>query len=219
MTTKFGRTTPSQMSMLLLAGIDYSISLVDMELLDEEKMNMMTSGRKLLQKMTGEDFGFDLTNWRNFFINNDENDEYGYKHPYAFEDVDEAIRQAILDPHRRQIIAKREKRAHELLDLLLKNPQISFSSKLRIEIPESGGVYRIIENGSSGERTVLVGYSKNIRSSLMGNSIKSMLQRVARDGIDSYALQVVLLSETEMVWFAQFAIDELKPLFHESITA
>ncbi|HXD10446.1 MAG TPA: hypothetical protein VN653_10315, partial [Anaerolineales bacterium] len=163
MTTKFGRTTLSQMLMLALAGIDDSINRVEIELSDEEKMNRMALGRKLLQKMTGMDFGFDLTIWRNFFMTND---EYEYKHPYAFENVDKAIQLAILDTNRKQIIDMREKRANELLNMLLKSQLISFSNNSARNIPETNGVYRIVESDLIQKDTVYIGQSKNIRSHL-----------------------------------------------------
>jgi hypothetical protein len=115
MTTRFGRTTPSQMFMLALAGIDDSIGGVETELSDEEKINKMTSGRKLLNKMTGKDYGFDLAGWRNFLMNDDENDEFGYNHPYAFESVDKAIQKSLSNTSRESLIAEIRKRGLDAL--------------------------------------------------------------------------------------------------------
>ena len=116
--------------------------------------------------MTGEDFGFDLVIWRNFFLK-DDNDEYGYKHPYAFENVDEAIQLAILDTNRKRIIEMRERRANELLNMILKSPLIPLDENLTKNVPGTGGVYRIVENDSSGKNSVYIGQSKNILSHLI----------------------------------------------------
>ncbi|HET9906762.1 MAG TPA: hypothetical protein VFQ23_08970 [Anaerolineales bacterium] len=115
MTTKFGRTTPSQMYMLALAGIDDSIDQVELELSDEERISKITWGRRLLQHMTGKDFGFDLVSWRNFLMTNDDNDKFGYKHPYAFENVDKEIQRSISDASQERLITEIKKRGLDKL--------------------------------------------------------------------------------------------------------
>jgi hypothetical protein len=103
------------MYMLALAGIDDSIDQDEIELSDEERMSKITWGRKLLQNMTGKDFGFDLASWRNFLITNDDSDEFGYNHPYAFNNVDKEIQRALLDENRERLIVEIRKRGLDTL--------------------------------------------------------------------------------------------------------
>ena len=103
------------MYMLALAGVDDSIDRVEIEFSDEERISAITWGRRLLQNMTGEDFGFDLASWRNFLLTNDDNNKFGYNHPYAFKNVDEEIQRSLLDASRERLIAEIRKRGLDTL--------------------------------------------------------------------------------------------------------
>jgi len=54
----------------------------------------------------------------------------------------------------------------------------------------------------------------------MGKKVKSILQRISREkNIDSYSVQFIPLNEIEKDWFAQFAIEKLRPLVYDSTPA
>ena len=56
----------------------------------------MRRGHAALVGTTGQDFGYDLVKWREFLVDHD--NEFGYRHRYAFSSVDQAVEQAIADP-------------------------------------------------------------------------------------------------------------------------
>ncbi|HEV2293073.1 MAG TPA: hypothetical protein VGR35_04405 [Tepidisphaeraceae bacterium] len=75
-----------------------------------ERIAAMRQGRFDLVRATGEDFGFNLSAWRDHLLGNK---ELGYKHPYAFATVDRAVRNAMSDEEAARLatIASGEKKA------------------------------------------------------------------------------------------------------------
>ena len=55
----------------------------------------MRAGHAELVRSTGFDFGFDVGLWRELLLTAE---EFGYRHPYGFANVDRTIRDAIADP-------------------------------------------------------------------------------------------------------------------------
>jgi hypothetical protein len=101
----FGRVTPIHKEMLRLAGyvVDYDQRTIRLAKTDDDFFDTMREGRRSLRKSTGRDFGFDLAAWREFLAAAPD-DEFGYRHPYAFRGVDGAVRRATKDPRRAQLV-------------------------------------------------------------------------------------------------------------------
>lgn len=99
----FGRVTPSQMYMLFLVGYRISGSGVTLEIPDEERKERIAQAREDLKQMTGRDFGYDLTAWRDFLVSSK---DYGYAHPYAYKNVSKAIEEAISDSERIRVVSQ-----------------------------------------------------------------------------------------------------------------
>jgi hypothetical protein len=100
----FGNVTPIQMDMLRLAGygVDYQARRIRLSRSDDERSKNMRAGRAGLRRATGHDFGFDLAAWHEFLAS--EEDESGYRHPYAFGGVASAIRRAIGNKRRLRLV-------------------------------------------------------------------------------------------------------------------
>jgi hypothetical protein len=100
----WGRVTPSQMFMLMLAGHVLRRYLVPPDIVepDGDRIEAMKEGRELLRGLTGEDFGDDLPRWHAFLISG--KDEWGYRHPYAWRTVRPAIERAMGDQDRLRLV-------------------------------------------------------------------------------------------------------------------
>ena len=83
----------------MLGLIGYQTDLLQRRIVRRSELEAKTRAIKLghqqLVEMTGRDFGYDVAKWREFMLQH--NEEYGYKHPYAFKAVDRAIVDAIRD--------------------------------------------------------------------------------------------------------------------------
>jgi len=101
----FGRVIPIHLDILQLAG--YAPDWVQRDLrpaaTDEECLRVMRAGRVALRRATGQDFGYDLAAWREF-LSFAADDEFGYRHPYAFSAVDRAVQRAIRSRRRRRLV-------------------------------------------------------------------------------------------------------------------
>jgi hypothetical protein len=91
----FGRCTPVQIAMLELAGYDLGVPKRTFVHDVEERLAGMREGRGSLVLLTGQDYGFDLRNWRGYLLTSGE--DLGYTHPYAFRSVDRAVEHALAD--------------------------------------------------------------------------------------------------------------------------
>ena len=100
----WGRITPSQGFMLMLAGHVLRRHFVEPVTVepDDERLESMKQGRDRLCSLTGQDFGYDLARWHELLIGNDE--EWGYRHPYAWKTVRRAIEKAMDDPDRIRLV-------------------------------------------------------------------------------------------------------------------
>jgi hypothetical protein len=105
----WGKVTPSQMFMLMLAG-----HVLDRRFVasgkpdpkddpDEARLASMRMGRDRLRRLTGHDCGYDLGRWHQLLLG-DADDEWGYRHPYAWRSVRPAIEEAINDPDRLRLL-------------------------------------------------------------------------------------------------------------------
>lgn len=92
----FGRIVPIHFDILGLIGWRLSPGGSELIAFEPERLEQMRSGHADLVKSAGQDFGYDLAKWREFLLAHDE--EFGYRHPYAFAAVDRAVRAAIADP-------------------------------------------------------------------------------------------------------------------------
>ena len=92
----FGRCTGVQMAILELAGYDLGEPEPTFIRHEQMRLAVMRESLRNLVEWTGQDYGFDLSLWREFLIAYGE--EHGYTHPYAFGSVDEAILRAANDP-------------------------------------------------------------------------------------------------------------------------
>jgi hypothetical protein len=101
----FGRVMPIHRDMLQLANyvVDYDQRTIRLAKTDDDFLETMREGRASLCKHTGRDFGFDLDAWREFLAAAPD-DEFGYRHPYAFRGVDGAVRRTTKDPRRAQLV-------------------------------------------------------------------------------------------------------------------
>ena len=106
----FGNVTPIQMDKLRLAGygVDYQARRIRLSRSDDERLNNMRAGRAGLRRATGRDFGLDLGAWHEFLTSEEE--ESGYRHPYAFRGVASAIRRAIGNKQRQRLAKQLGKR-------------------------------------------------------------------------------------------------------------
>jgi hypothetical protein len=62
----------------------------------EERLKAIVSGRQLLRELTEQDFGYDLSRWHAYLLENE--GEWGYTHPYAWSGVQKAVEKALGDP-------------------------------------------------------------------------------------------------------------------------
>ena len=91
----FGRCVPVHIYMLRMAGYDLRQLKQTVTSDEQTRLAQMREGHQSLVKMTGHDFGFDLKRWREYLLADGK--EHGYKHPYAFSNVDKAIQSVIRD--------------------------------------------------------------------------------------------------------------------------
>jgi len=99
----WGRITPCQGDMLMLAGHAlrrYHMPRGTVET-DEDRLEAMRQGRQNLRRLTGQDFGYDLARWHAHLLGND---EWGYRHPYAWRTVRPAIERALTDADRLRLV-------------------------------------------------------------------------------------------------------------------
>ena len=92
----FGNIVPVHGEILSLVGWRLSRGGSELIVSECERVEEMRTGHAGLVRMTGQDFGYDVGKWRDFLLKHDE--EFGYRHPYAFATVDRAVKAAIADP-------------------------------------------------------------------------------------------------------------------------
>jgi hypothetical protein len=99
---RWGRVTPSQMFMLMLAGHvlrpRHAAGAADA---DEERRESMRAGRERLRELTGQDLGYDLERWHELLVGNE---QWGYRHPYGWDSVRPAVLEAVGDPDRLRLV-------------------------------------------------------------------------------------------------------------------
>jgi hypothetical protein len=97
----FGRITPIQRDLLVLAGyrLTRSKALNGSLVPDDERVSLMCKALQSLRQSTGADFGFDLSAWEAYLMSDPDS---LYRHPYAFSETRKRIAAAIADPQRRR---------------------------------------------------------------------------------------------------------------------
>jgi hypothetical protein len=100
---RFGQVTPTQMYILWFIGYRLSMDEATLAIPDEERIKNIVLARKTLHSFTGVDFGYDLSAWHNFLI---EQKDHGYTHPYAFRGVKQAVLEAKSDKVRAALISR-----------------------------------------------------------------------------------------------------------------
>ena len=97
----YGRVTPVQMDMLMLAGepLLHGVEAPS----DLDRVRVMKEARESLKKFTGVDFGYDLSAWNEFLLTSPEfSKEYTFS--YAWKAVKRRIEELIRDPHRARLV-------------------------------------------------------------------------------------------------------------------
>lgn len=168
----------------------------------------MLNGCNHLRELTGQDYGYQLEDWRDYLLNNE---ELGYTHPYASKAVDLAILEISKNNERAMLFINWEQRGKEYLEKLLSSPQFPIHENSRKAIPEQSGVYRIFKTRNP-QTTLYIGKSQNLRSRIFGKRIKRLVDRQTNENIQ---LQFLLMTDTEWNWFVEFAKETLKPQFPE----
>jgi hypothetical protein len=100
----FGKAMPIHFAALMLAGYDIDALAADCAVFprrESERISIMRRGHDELVTMTGFDYSYDLAQWREFLVTCSE--DFGYKHRYAFQVVDQAIQRAMSDPEFQRI--------------------------------------------------------------------------------------------------------------------
>ena len=94
-----GKLTPVQIRMIELSGrliMDFYPDLDERSFSDTERLWSMNRARTMLTRITNLDFGFNLAEWHNHLLSTGEN--FGYTHPYGFDQTKRIIEQCIVDP-------------------------------------------------------------------------------------------------------------------------
>ena len=96
----YGRVTPLQMDMLGLGGEILSSGGSETEpARDHERLSVMKEARQALTQQTGRDFGFNLSAWHHFLLN-DAKLSKEYTFDYAWKAVKRRIDELLDDPDR-----------------------------------------------------------------------------------------------------------------------
>jgi len=121
-----GRALPVHFDMVALAGWgmnnpevkDYLAEYEDFGFIQDEgqAVTEICRGRAGLIRMTFQDFGFNLAQWRMFFLDNwaadpEGSEKYGgwgYRHPYSFRGVDKIVLDGMNRPQRPNLVALAE---------------------------------------------------------------------------------------------------------------
>jgi hypothetical protein len=96
----YGRVTPLQGFMLELAGVNGTNP--QCELSDDEVIDQMRSSRRVLRRIVGHDFRYDLSAWHNFLICSEEFKE-GYMFRYSWSSISRDMPKFIVDPNRSRL--------------------------------------------------------------------------------------------------------------------
>ncbi len=141
-----GKLTPIQFDMILLSGCLIREFYPDgdkQSFSETERLWSMKRARTGLARLTGEDFGYDLSQWNDYLLMAD--DDHGYTHPYGWSQTKKIVEQRISDPEARRLALKAAEQNEELgwhhrtapskdrLDPQIKN----MLANLRNEIPPS----------------------------------------------------------------------------------
>lgn len=122
----------------------------------------------------------------------------------------------------------------EMLSKLLSKPRLRFDKNLSQELPNTAGVYRVLETDAHTEETIYVGKTVNLRTRIFrnhlnGKSERSILRKkLIRSGLCEDEKSVtqyltercsVQISEIEdergRSWFEHFTIAVLKPRYND----
>lgn len=109
----WGRVTPIQMDMLMLAGHVMRPHPVPPGTVepDEARLRAMAMGRAQLRRLTEQDFGYDLPRWHEYLL---AAENVQYCHPYAWHAVRPAIERALTDPDRERLVTLLEQTPQKL---------------------------------------------------------------------------------------------------------
>jgi len=104
----FRLVTPSQGAMLGLLGYRLSPTETLLNISGDESLQTIISARVRLRDLTGEDFGVDISAWRNFLLTHE---AFLYTYPYAFSEVETVIQNVRRNGQKKKMRAKLLSRA------------------------------------------------------------------------------------------------------------
>jgi hypothetical protein len=99
---RWGRITPAQGAMLMLASNVLRRFSGPANDSDEDRLAAMKEGREMLVRSERCDLGYDLKAWHELLL---ERGDKSYRHPYGWSRVRKEIERAISDPDRVRLVA------------------------------------------------------------------------------------------------------------------
>jgi len=141
-----GKLTPIQLEMIALSGVlirEFYPDADGKSFSDTERIWSMKRARYDLARLTGEDFGYDLSEWHTYLTTNA--DDYGYTHPYGWTQTERIVVRRISDPETKRLAFLAEPHddeigwhRHNAPSVERLHPQIRvLLANLRNEIPKS----------------------------------------------------------------------------------
>lgn len=110
----FGQITPLQMGIFMLCGYRLTRERGMTEMLKSEKsldaVETLIEGRRILRKVTGQDFCYSLSKWHDF-LRTDEKTVKSYTRQITWRGVERAVLAELQNPDRERLEALAEQQA------------------------------------------------------------------------------------------------------------
>ncbi|MFK7777174.1 MAG: hypothetical protein QM501_03480 [Gimesia sp.] len=110
-----GKLTPIQIDMVSLSGCltrEFYPDADKRTFSETERLWLMKRARFALTKLTGEDYGYDLSQWHAYLTT--ANDDHGYTHSYGCSQTEKIITRRISDPETKRLAQKADELKDEL---------------------------------------------------------------------------------------------------------